>query len=212
MISAPLSAQDPGRWEAVMQEFEELDREKNYPPESVFFTGSSSIRLWETLADDMEPYPVIERGFGGSRMPDLLYHADRYIGVHDFRALVLFVANDITGNPDEDQTPREVRDLFEEFFQTIRRYQEDAPLFIIEITPTNSRWDSWPQIREANGLIARLCDEYENVIFIPTADLFLDNSRQPKPDLFMSDQLHLNEAGYAVWAKRIRSYMDPVLN
>jgi hypothetical protein len=211
LFSANGFAQGPERWESVMQEFEQLDREERYPPESIFFTGSSSIRLWDTLAEDMAPYPVIERGFGGSRMPDLLYHADRFIGVHDFQALVLFVANDITGNPDEDRTPGEVRDLFEKFFLQIREYQPDAPIFVIEITPTNSRWDAWPQIREANGLIAQLCDEYEKVIFIPTADLFLDQSRVPKPDLFVSDQLHLNEAGYAVWAKRVRSYLDPVL-
>lgn len=205
-------AQDHRDWESVMEEFEALDRQHDYPDESIFFTGSSSIRLWNTLAEDLAPYPVIERGFGGSRMPDLLYYADRYIGDHTFRALVLFVANDITGNTETDRTPEEVRDLFGQFIQKIRSYQADAPVFIIEITPTNSRWSVWPEINRANNLIAQLCDDYENVLYIPTRDLFLTQEGTPDDNLFVSDRLHLNEKGYQVWAKRIRSYLDPVLS
>lgn len=206
-----LHSQNFEQWESDIQEFEQMDRENIYPTESVLFTGSSSIRLWDTLEEDMAPYPVIPRGFGGSSMPDLIHFADRFIGVHDFRALVLFVANDITGNPDTDRSPEEVRDLFEEFIQKIQGYRPEAPIFVIEITPTNSRWKAWPKILKANELIAQLCDVYEKVIFIPTADLFLDDSRKPNDNLFVSDRLHLNEAGYEAWTGRIRSYLDPVL-
>ncbi|MCC5940920.1 MAG: hypothetical protein JJU37_05205 [Balneolaceae bacterium] len=207
----PSVAQNFDRWETVMQEFERLDSENNYPPESIFFTGSSSIRMWSILDEDMQPYSVIQRGFGGSNIRDILHFADRYIGVHDFRALVLFVANDITGNVNEDLAPEELRSLFEEFIYTIRDFNSNAPIFIIEITPTNSRWDVWPNTREANAHIAMLCDQHENVVFIPTSDLFLDSHGKPIPVLFLDDQLHLNEDGYNLWADRIRSYMDPVL-
>lgn len=207
-----IQAQDHGDWETVMEEFEALDKQNNYPPESIFFTGSSSIRLWSSLAEDIAPYPVIERGFGGSRMPDLLHYADRYISDHSFRALVLFVANDITGNTETDRTPEEVQNLFEQFIQKIRGYNSDAPIFIIEITPTNSRWNVWSKTERANNLIAQLCDTHKNVMFIPTRDLFLTQEGTPNDDLFISDRLHLNEKGYAVWSKRIRSYLDPVLS
>ncbi|MEX0944646.1 MAG: hypothetical protein WDZ38_03165, partial [Balneolaceae bacterium] len=90
----PVTAQETDQWESAMLQFEELDRTHTYPPQSIFFTGSSSIRLWETLEEDMHPYPVIQRGFGGSRMTDLLNHADRYIAGHSFGAMVVFVAND----------------------------------------------------------------------------------------------------------------------
>lgn len=211
MLAAPVTAQNFDRWESEIQEFERLDAENIYPAESILFTGSSSIRLWNTLDEDMEPYPVIQRGFGGSNMRDILHFADRYIGVHNFRAVVLFEANDITGNSIEDLSPVEVGNLFEEFIHTIRGYNHSAPIFIIEITPTNSRWNVWPETREANARIARLCDQYENVLFIPAADLFLDQSGKPRPELFLDDQLHLNKAGYELWANRIRSYLDPVL-
>ena len=214
LIALPVAAQqsdDP--WEQAMQQFEELDRTNNYPPESIFFTGSSSIRLWETLEEDMHPYPVIQRGFGGSRTTDLLNHADRYISGHTFSAMVIFVGNDIVGDPNRmDNTPEEVRKLFEEFItEKVRTYNPDAPIFILAVTPTHSRWRVWEQSRAANHQLAALADELDNVIFIHTEDLFLGEDGMPIDELFVSDRLHLSPAGYALWTKRLRSYLDPVV-
>jgi lysophospholipase L1-like esterase len=194
-----------------MQAFEALDDENSYPAESIFFTGSSSIVLWKTVARDMAPYPVIHRGFGGSKITDVLRYADRYIKHHSFSAMVLFVANDIAGNPAEDKTPEQVRDHFREFILKIRSYNAEAPIFIIAITPTNSRWAVWSQTKKANALLAQLCDEHKGVMFIPTEDLFIGEDGKPTSELFVSDQLHLSEAGYAVWSKRIRSYVEGAL-
>jgi len=211
-FTATVTAQEVGQWESEMLQFEELDRTHNYSPESIFFTGSSSIRLWETLDEDMHPHPVIQRGFGGSNMEDVLNYADRYISVHSFRAVVVFVANDITGNPNgTDKTPSEVRDLFEEFIKKIRTYNDSAPIFILAITPTNSRWNVWEESRGANHMLASLADEFEQVIFVPTEDLFLGDDGEPIDDLFVSDQLHLAPSGYELWTRRLRSYLDPVL-
>src|SRR5690625_5957670 len=89
-----------------MRAFEELDRQNTYSPESIFFTGSSSIRMWETLERDMAPHAVIQRGFGGYRMADLLYYADRYIKPHTLQTMILFVEYDITGIVVYYDTPR----------------------------------------------------------------------------------------------------------
>jgi hypothetical protein len=213
-ITIPVVAQQSGDpWEQVMLQFEELDRTNNYPPESIFFTGSSSIRLWATLEEDMHPYSVIQRGFGGSRMTDLLNHADRYISGHTFSAMVIFVANDIVGDPNRmDNTPEEVGELFEGFItEKVRMYNADAPIFILAVTPTHSRWHVWEHSRAANQQLAVLADELDNVIFIHTEDLFLDENGMPKDELFVGDRLHLSPAGYALWTKRLRSYLDPVI-
>lgn len=202
-------AQEP--WEAAMQAFEEQDRNQSWPPQTLFFTGSSSILLWRTMTRDMAPFPVVNRGFGGSNMTDVVRLADRYIAPHTFAALVLFVANDIRG-VDDDKTPEEARDLFDAFIAKVRGYNAEAPIFIIAITPTQSRWRVWSEIRRLNGYLAELSDRYEQVIFVPTEDLFLGADGLPSEHLFVSDQLHLSEEGYAVWARRLRSYIVPVMS
>lgn len=202
---------DP-KWEKEMLAFEALDREHDYPEHAVLFTGSSSIRLWKTLETDMRPHPVIHRGFGGATMADVVRLADRYIRPHRFAAVVVFVANDISDRPATDRTPEEVCGLYEAFIRRIRSYDSDAPILIVAITPTESRWRAWPAIREANRLLAGLCDDEPGVVFVPTEDLFLGASGRPIPGLFQEDRLHLSPVGYALWTRRIRSALDPILS
>ena len=156
----PSIAQSPETdvWEKDIRKFEHLDSVETYPPNAVLFAGSSSIRLWSTLAGDMAPYPVIQRGYGGARLSDFSVFAGRIIYPHPCRAIVLFIANDITGS-DADKTPEEVRDLFLNVLNTIREKFPDTPVFWIAITPTGLRWKAWPEIEKANSLIQKACEE-----------------------------------------------------
>src|SRR5437016_3738342 len=67
------------KWEQEIAEFEAVDRTNAPPANPIVFIGSSSIRLWKTLASDFSDWPVINRGFGGSEMADSVYFADRII-------------------------------------------------------------------------------------------------------------------------------------
>ncbi len=49
-----------------------MDRESPPAPGGVLFVGSSSIRMWDTLARDFPGVPVVRRGFGGSAMADVV--------------------------------------------------------------------------------------------------------------------------------------------
>jgi lysophospholipase L1-like esterase len=208
-----VSAQRISPFESEIQHFDSLDNSVLYPNDAILFTGSSSIRLWKTLAEDMAPHPVIQRGFGGSKMTDVLHYADRILKNHQCNSVVVFVANDIIGASDgSDKRPEEVAGLFEDFVNIVRYKKGDIPIFLIAITPTASRWKVWPQIRKVNLLLARLADRSQNVVFIPTEDLFLGEDGLPMSDLFIADQLHLSARGYALWTKRLRAYLDPVLD
>ena len=197
-------------WEKDIAKFEEDDRTENYPDNSILFAGSSSIRLWNTLAVDMAPYPVIQRGFGGSHLYDLLVFADRIFKPHQCRAIVLFVANDISGS-DQDKSPREVATLFKYVLKKIRESHPDTPVFWIEVTPTSSRWTIWPEIQESTKLIRQVCEANNNTYSIKTDFAFLNESGKPRDELFVGDKLHLNEKGYAIWNDLIKRELIRVL-
>lgn len=198
-------------WEKDIQKFEQLDKSEKYPDDAILFMGSSSIRLWSTLAADMAPYPVIQRGFGGSKLSDLAVYADRIVRPHQCRAVVVFIANDITGT-DKDKSPQEVAGLFSYVLKTIRKTHPDTPVFWIEVTPTELRWKVWPEIQETSGLIEKICDSQNNTFFIHTDFAFLNDNGQPKSELFRDDKLHLNEKGYVVWTEIIKKELNRVLN
>lgn len=202
---------DDLRWEPEIARFEQLDADGECPRDAILFTGSSSIRLWESLPEDMSPHQVVPRGFGGSTIRDVVRYADRILANRAPRAVVLFVANDIQGTPNADRAPAEIAVDFGKFVDRVHQHQSSTPVCIVGITPTPSRWKAWDRIQVLNRELARLCDSRTNAVFIPTSDLFLNAEALPERTMFQADQLHLSEAGYAAWTKRIRSYLDPVV-
>jgi len=197
-------------WESDIVKFEQLDRSDSYPKESIIFAGSSSIRLWSTLAEDMAPYPVIQRGYGGAKLSDFAVYSGRIFDPHEFRAAVIFIANDITGS-DQDKSPEEVLALYKSLIKTIRKKHKDVPVFWIAITPSSSRWKAWPQIQKANNLIKEYSENNTNLYFITTDFAFIGNDGKPKNELFRDDLLHLNDKGYDVWQEIIKKELDRVL-
>jgi len=197
-------------WEKEIEKFEKLDQTEHYPDDAVIFAGSSSIRLWSTLANDMAPYSVIQRGYGGAKLSDYAVYADRIFSPHKCSAMVLFIANDITGGTN-DKSPEEVRKLFSIIHKKFRRDHPGIPVFYIEVTPTRSRWKAWPQISQGNELVKEWCVDHRKTFFIGTDTAFLNSSGEPKEELFISDKLHLNEDGYRVWTNIIKGELDKIL-
>ena len=210
-----LGATEPGpeqiaaarRWEPDIRALEARDQTERHPPDSILLVGSSSIRLWDTVAADLAPYHPIPRGFGGARFADVAVYARRLISPHRFRALVLFAANDVTGGPD-DARPELVAAWLGHILEVARAAQPEAAIFCLEITPTPARWAAWPKIREANRALARECARRPGVHFIPTAHAFLTPEGRPAADLFRDDRLHLNALGYRIWSAILKSHLD----
>lgn len=197
-------------WENDIQKFEQLDKNENYSEDAILFAGSSSIRLWTTLEKDMAPYPVIQRGFGGSKLSDMVVYACRIFDPHPCKAIVIFVANDIA-DTDNDKSPEEVAKLFRYILKTIRKTHPVTPVFWIAVTPTPLRWKVWPEIEKANGLIKHICENQNNTYFIRTDFAFLNDSGQPINELFRDDKLHLTDKGYAVWTKIIKKEINKIV-
>jgi hypothetical protein len=197
-------------WENDIKKFEQLDKSEKYPDDAILFAGSSSIRLWTSLEKDMAPYRVIQRGYGGAKLSDFVVYAGRIFDSHQCKAIVLFIANDITGS-EQDKTPKEVAALLKNVLKTIRKVHPNTTVFWIAITPTASRWKVWPDIQKANALIKQICENKKNTYFIRTDFAFLNENGLPKDDLFRDDKLHLTEKGYAIWTEIIKKELNTVL-
>jgi glycerophosphoryl diester phosphodiesterase len=197
-------------WEKDIAAFEKLDKSESYSPDAIMFAGSSSIRLWTSLANDMAPYQVIQRGFGGSRLSDVAVYAERIFAPHPCKAIVIFVANDITGS-ENDKEPQEVVRLYKNVLKTIRKSHPVTPVFWIAVTPSESRWKVWPKIKEVNRMIKESADPSKNTYFIATEKSFLNESGLPITEYFRTDKLHLTEKGYAVWREIIKKELMKVV-
>jgi len=209
---SPLKDYNVKDWKWAFPEieaFERLDKTQSYAEDAILFIGSSSIRLWKTLIEDMKPYSVIQRGYGGAHFRDMVFFTDRIMSDHQLSMVVCFVANDISGS-EQDGTPQEVLKLFKHFIKQVRVKYPTIPIMQIAITPTKSRWSLWPEIDKVNALMKGYCEKTDNLYFIDTVPEFLDEKGQPKPQWFIKDQLHLNEKGYEVWNRIIKREIEKV--
>ena len=69
--------QDPHRFDEEIKKIAALPVVEG--EDLVVFTGSSSIRFWEDLSKDCQESKVVNTGFGGSHMSDLLYFLDQTV-------------------------------------------------------------------------------------------------------------------------------------
>ena len=204
------AGEDPLRWSADIAAFVDADRAAPFPAGGVVFVGSSSIRLWDTLARDMAPLQVLNRGFGGSRLFDSVYWAGELVDVHAPRAVVVFSGtNDLAG--DDAKAPEAVRDLFRALVARLRERDADLAIAYVAITPTLARERHLEAVREANRLIRAECEADTRLEFVdPTPDL-MDADGRPDARYFRDDRLHLNAAGYAVWTRHVRPVVERLL-
>ena len=200
------------------EEIQQLELKKDYADKSEYllFIGSSSIRLWSSVSKDIEPYESILRGYGGAHYYDLIHFIDRLTKNHvKANAVILFVANDITGSNEGQKLelkPKEVKKLFIGVYKRIRKQLgNDIPIFKIETTPTPKRWEVWPKISKANNLIKAYIENRKNIYFISTRDYYLNNNGKPIKEYFMEDQLHLNIKGYKLWGEIIKKEIEKIL-
>lgn len=195
----------PDRFESAIVKFEQEDQEKGYQPEAVLFTGSSSIRMWKTLTEDMAPIPVINRGFGGSTIPEVLHYADRIILPHQPKYIVLYCGENDLSN--DDTKAKEALNSFKAFHSYLQENLPDTKLYFIAIKPSIKREKYWPKLQQANRKISKFISKQDNYFFVDTASEMLDSNGIVLQDIFVDDNLHMNAKGYEIWT----SVLKPIL-
>ncbi|MBB6050704.1 GDSL-type esterase/lipase family protein [Armatimonas rosea] len=195
---------NPKQWEKEIAAFEAADRKRFPRPGGIVFVGSSTIRIWKSLEKDFPGYNTLNRGFGGSQLPDSTHFAPRILLPYQPRQIVLFAGtNDINAK----RTPRQVAQDFSDFVVTVRQLLPRTRLSFIELTSSPSRWAQRDAVVETNRIIQRLCQR-NGVDFIPVREKLFGPTGEPRPELFITDKLHLNADGYKILAEAVRPFLS----
>ena len=198
------AGEDPLRWS---NEVEALVQRPPREARPMVFLGSSSIRRWSTLAEDMAPLPVLNRGFGGSRIYDSVHWFEPLVAVHDPRVVVVFAGtNDLAGK--SPRAPGWIAARFDELVAACRHHCPGVPLVYIAISPTPSRAEHLEAVLETNRLVAERCARDPLLEFVDTASALLDAQGRPDPRWFVEDRLHLNAEGYRHWTRVLKPVLE----
>jgi len=192
------------RWEKEISAYEQMDRTNPPPRGAVLFIGSSTIRLWKTLAQDFPEHRVVNRGFGGSQIVDATHFAERVIFPYAPRMIFLRAGgNDLwAGKP-----PEQVFAEFQEFAKAVHAKLPETDIMFISLSPSIARWKQAEQEKALNRMVEDYVRGKAHLRYLETYPMVLGADGKPRPELFVADQLHFNAEGYRLLAERVRPYL-----
>lgn len=193
------------RFEQSIQAFERADEKQMPPKGAILFTGSSSIRMWETLAEDFDPLPVLNRGFGGSTLPEVSHYAERIVYKYKPELVVLYCGeNDIA----QGDTPMQVFQNFKKFIGETEKNLTGVPIVFISAKPSPDRWKLWKKYEQFNEFVRQFSTARPNLHYVDIGETLLTENGEPDVGLFIEDGLHMNEKGYDRWVEKVRPLVE----
>jgi lysophospholipase L1-like esterase len=200
-LAAAQASHDFARWEPEIVAFEASDRTNPPPKGGILFIGSSTIRLWTSLAEDFNGFHVINRGFGGSEILDAAHYADRIVFPYEPSRIFLRAGgNDIFAG----KSPEEAFQDFTRFVALVHARLPRTEVVFISLCPSIARWSQAEKERALNRQVEGFARHAAGVKYLEIYDLSLGPDGRPRPDLFAPDELHLNALGYRLLADRVR--------
>lgn len=198
------AAQQPFQKEITA--FKKQDSLADPPQNAILFVGSSSFRMWKDVQADFPGYTIINRGFGGSTLPDVIRYATDIIIPYRPRQVVIYCGdNDLASS--DTVTADLVAKRFSALFSAIRAALPEARISYVSIKPSPSRIHLIEKMKQANTLIQHFLKNQKNASFIDVFTPMLGADHRPRQDIFLADDLHMNKKGYAIWQKAIQPYL-----
>ncbi|MGK2862547.1 MAG: GDSL-type esterase/lipase family protein [Chitinophagaceae bacterium] len=197
--------QKPAFWNDI-QKFKKQDSVSFPPGNAILFIGSSSFTMWKDVQDAFPSHKIINRGFGGSSLPDLIRYADEIIFPYHAKQIVIYCGeNDVAGS--DTITAKTVINRFDILFQIIRKKMPGVPVLFISLKPSPSRWHLKGKMIEINEGIRKYLKKKSNTKFVSVWKAMLGPDGKPMDTLFVEDELHMNARGYAIWKKLIGPHL-----
>ena len=170
---------------------------------SILFVGSSSFNYWKDISTYFPGYPIINRGFGGSSLTDIIYFNQETILKYKPKQIYIYCGeNDIAAS--DTITPAIVFERFKTLYTIIITHLGNkVPVMYVSIKPSVARWSMEEKFVAANTLIRNFINKQKNTQFLDVHSAMLDTSGMVYKDIFIADKLHMNAKGYAIWQKII---------
>ncbi|MCD8176061.1 MAG: GDSL-type esterase/lipase family protein [Tannerellaceae bacterium] len=194
------------RHEADIENFRRQDSEVTDFHCDVLFFGSSSIRLWKTLEEDMSPLRVLNRGYGGSTVRDILYNYRDIFSDYKPSQIVFYCDNDINGGR-HDVTIGELYDLYRILFDRLNHDYPGVPVYFLSDKHSRSRANLRETQQIVNNLIRTYAETSKQLVYIDVTTPLLQPDREINDSLYLDDKLHITREAYQLWTNIIKPYL-----
>jgi lysophospholipase L1-like esterase len=188
-------------------QFQKSDSIVMPPKGQIVFAGSSSFTKWKDVAMYFPGYPIINRGFGGATLIDLIYYVDEAIIKYQPSQVFIYCGeNDIA---DVDTvSPATVLLRFKTLHGILlKKLPRATKIVFVSLKPSVARWHLESKFIEANKLIEGYINTQKNIQYLDVHTAMLDENKEVLKDIFIADQLHMNPKGYLIWQKQFAPFL-----
>ncbi|PUZ23140.1 G-D-S-L family lipolytic protein [Chitinophaga parva] len=193
----------PSYWNEI-QAFKRADSIAFPAANGILFIGSSSFTKWTDVKEYFPGYPIINRGFGGSTLEDVIRYVYDIVLPYKPKQVVVYCGdNDLAHDVPAD----EVVLRFKTLFAMIRTNLPHARIDFVSIKKSPSRAKFYAAVDRVNHTLAQFLKKQPNADYIDVTTGMLDASGQPREELFLPDRLHMKPAGYAIWKTAMLPYL-----
>jgi lysophospholipase L1-like esterase len=199
-----LLSQDPTRFRSEIDVLKHLNVKRGPDQEIILFTGSSSIRMWTDIQDYFPGKTIINTGFGGSHMSDLLFYLDSIVIQYKPDQIFIYEGdNDIAAGKEPAEIMKDTRKVI----WRLNKALPGVPVDLISPKPSLARWNLKARYIDLNQRFCKYASRKKQIDFIDIWPLMLNNEGEPAAGLFIEDGLHMTKSGYDLWAGEIKKYI-----
>lgn len=188
--------------------FRKTDSLVHTPQGKILFVGSSTFTNWRDIAHYFPGYPIVNRGFGGSSLPDVIRYAEDVIITYAPKQIFIYCGeNDFAGDP--NLPVDSVVNRFIQLSTIIRtKLKKTVEVNYVSMKPSVARWHLQPKYIAANQAIQAFISTQKNMQYIDLQAPMMDATGQMvRKDIFVQDNLHMNATGYKIWQKVLAPYL-----
>jgi lysophospholipase L1-like esterase len=188
-------------------QFQKSDSIVMPPKGQIVFAGSSSFTRWKDVAMYFPGYPIINRGFGGATLVDLIYYVDAAIIQYQPSQVFIYCGENDMADVDT-VSPATVLHRFKTLHTILlKKLPKTTKVVFVSLKPSIARWHLEPKFIETNKLIAGYIATQKNIQYLDVHTAMLDDNKEVLKDIFVADKLHMNPKGYLIWQKQFASFL-----
>ncbi len=194
----------PKKFEKEFTRFTDEDKKGIDTTNLVVFIGSSTFTMWHNLQSYFPNSNVLNRGFGGSKLTDVINYADQILYPYRPKQVVLYEGDNDLGSgikPDDLLSDLKV------FIRLTEIKLPGVPIVLLSVKYSPKRHKNKDKITEFNSKMKDFASTKPQLKYVDIAPITLNEDGSYKRELFLADTLHVNQVCYKLYAQKIEPFL-----
>lgn len=196
-----------GPFAQEIKQFKKKDSTHRPPKQAVLFIGSSTFTKWTDIQSYFPEDSVINRGFGGATLKDVIDNLSFVAYPYDPRQIFIYCGdNDLVANDSVKAVDVIARGRM--IYHMLHNKFPETQIDFLSIKYSPSRKNVWKKIAAVNAGLKKFYDAEPKAHYIDITHP-MRNGKKGIVDttLFGPDMLHMNAEGYKIWQKTLLPFI-----